>query len=113
MSDNLLSQRALDTIEEIAFDWTMTAASSGWILKPPGFDPGGKYPLLLEIHGGPFASYGASFAAELELYAAGYVVLYMNPRGSTGYGEQFADLIHHDYPDRDTSFKLIANTVSL
>jgi dipeptidyl aminopeptidase/acylaminoacyl peptidase len=61
-----------------------------------------KYPLLLEIHGGPFASYGASFAAELELYAAaGYVVLYLNPRGSTGYGEEFADLIHHDYPDKD------------
>ena len=61
-----------------------------------------KYPLLLEIHGGPFANYGARFAAELQLYAAaGYVVLYMNPRGSTSYGEEFADLIHHAYPDKD------------
>ena len=61
-----------------------------------------KYPLLLEIHGGPFANYGASFAAEMQLYAAaGYVVLYLNPRGSTGYGEEFANLIHHDYPDKD------------
>ncbi len=74
----------------------------GWIVKPPLFDPAKKYPLLLEIHGGPFASYAASFAAEIQLYAAaGYVVLYMNPRGSTGYGEEFANLIHHDYPDKD------------
>lgn len=103
LSENLLGQRSLGSLEEIAFDSTADGRKlQGWILKPPGFDPHGKYPLLLEIHGGPFASYGASFAAELELYAAaGYVVLYMNPRGSTGYGEQFADLIHHDYPDRD------------
>jgi dipeptidyl aminopeptidase/acylaminoacyl peptidase len=103
LSGTLLQQRTLGAVEEIAFD---SAADhlrmQGWIVKPPLFDPAKKYPLLLEIHGGPFASYAASFAAEIQLYAAaGYVVLYMNPRGSTGYGEQFANQIHHDYPDKD------------
>jgi dipeptidyl aminopeptidase/acylaminoacyl peptidase len=103
LSDPLLRQRTLGAVEEISF---VSAADGrriqGWIVKPPGFDAAKKYPLLLEIHGGPFASYGPYFAAELQLYAAaGYVVLYMNPRGSTGYGEEFADLIHHDYPDND------------
>ena len=57
-------------------------------MKPPGFDPSLKYPLVLEIHGGPFSNYGDRFSAEVQLYAsAGYVVLYTNPRGSTSYGE--------------------------
>jgi dipeptidyl aminopeptidase/acylaminoacyl peptidase len=103
LSENLLSQRALGSVEEIGFDSSFDGRKiQGWIIKPPNFNPAKKYPLLLEIHGGPFAGYGASFAAELELdAAAGYVVLYLNPRGSTGYGEEFADLIHHDYPDKD------------
>jgi len=68
----------------------------GWIVKPPDFDPAKKYPLILEIHGGPFANYGDRFSAEMQLYAAaGYVVLYTNPRGSTSYGEEFGNLIHH------------------
>lgn len=74
----------------------------GWILTPPGFDPKKTYPLILEIHGGPFANYGDRFAAEFQLYAsAGYVVLYVNPRGSTSYGDAFANLIHHAYPGND------------
>jgi acylaminoacyl-peptidase len=103
LSDTLLRERTLGKVEEVAFKSSADSrALQGWIIKPPGFDPARKYPLLLEIHGGPFASYGPSFAAELQLYAAaGYVVLYLNPRGSTGYGEEFADLIHHDYPDQD------------
>ena len=103
LSGNLLGQRSLGSVEEISFDSSADGRKiQGWIIKPPHFNPAVKYPLVLEIHGGPFASYGASFAAELELYAAaGYVVLYLNPRGSTGYGEEFADLIHHDYPDKD------------
>jgi dipeptidyl aminopeptidase/acylaminoacyl peptidase len=102
-SEPLLGQRTLGAVEEISFDSSVDGRRiQGWVVKPPGFDAAKKYPLLLEIHGGPFASYGASFAAEIQLYAAsGYVVLYMNPRGSTGYGEEFADLIHHDYPDND------------
>ncbi len=103
LSDPLLEQRTLGAVEEISFDSSVDhRPMQGWIVKPPQFDPAKKYPLLLEIHGGPFASYGPSFAAEIQLYAAaGYVVLYLNPRGSTGYGEEFADLIHHDYPDND------------
>ena len=103
LSDTLLHERTLGAVEEISFASSVDDRRiQGWIVKPPGFDTAKKYPLLLEIHGGPFASYGPSFAAEIQLYAAaGYVVLYLNPRGSTGYGEQFADLIHHDYPDND------------
>ncbi|HEY3656882.1 MAG TPA: S9 family peptidase [Steroidobacteraceae bacterium] len=103
LSDPLLRERSLGRVEETVFRSSADARTlQGWIIKPPNFDPAKKYPLLLEIHGGPFASYGPSFAAELQLYAAaGYVVLYLNPRGSTGYGEEFADLIHHDYPDKD------------
>ena len=73
-----------------------------WMVTPPDFDNGHKYPLILEIHGGPSASYGAAFSTDDQLYAAaGYVVLYANPRGSTSYGEDFANLIHQDYPGHD------------
>jgi dipeptidyl aminopeptidase/acylaminoacyl peptidase len=103
LSEPLLNQRTWGAVEEITFASSVDRRPiQGWIVKPPGFDAAKKYPLLLEIHGGPFAGYGPSFAAEIQLYAAaGYVVLYLNPRGSTGYGEEFADLIHHDYPDND------------
>jgi dipeptidyl aminopeptidase/acylaminoacyl peptidase len=103
LSDNLLAQRNIGALEEITFDSSADhRRMQGWIVKPPGFDPSKKYPFVLEIHGGPFAMYAPSFAAEIQLYAsAGYVVLYMNPRGSTGYGEEFANLIHHDYPNKD------------
>ena len=71
-------------------------------MTPPGFDSRKKYPLLLEIHGGPVANYGPRFAAEIQLYAAaGYVVLYANPRGSDSYGGEFGNLIHHAYPGDD------------
>jgi dipeptidyl aminopeptidase/acylaminoacyl peptidase len=102
-SDTLLAQRAIGSVEEITFDSSADHRQmQGWIVKPASFDPAKKYPFVLEIHGGPFAMYAPSFAAEIQLYAsAGYVVLYMNPRGSTGYGEEFANLIHHDYPNKD------------
>lgn len=74
----------------------------GWVMYPPGFDEDKNYPMILEIHGGPHAAYGPGFAMELQLMAAqGYVVLYTNPRGSTSYGEDFANLIHHNYPSND------------
>ena len=73
-----------------------------WLALPPGFDAGQQYPLILEIHGGPHTNYGGRFSAEVQLYAAaGYAVLYVNPRGSTSYGERFANLIHHNYPSED------------
>ena len=73
-----------------------------WMIMPPDFDPAKKYPLILEIHGGPQAAYGPSFSTDHQLYAAdGYVVLYTNPRGSTSYGQAFTDLIEKDYPGHD------------
>ena len=73
-----------------------------WLIYPPGFDQNKKYPLILEIHGGPHTAYGPGFAMELQLMAAqGYVVLYSNPRGSTSYGMEFANLIHHNFPSQD------------
>jgi dipeptidyl aminopeptidase/acylaminoacyl peptidase len=73
-----------------------------WMITPPSFDPARKYPLILEIHGGPYASYGPVFASELQLYAAaGFVVVYANPRGSTSYGFDFADQINYNYPSHD------------
>jgi dipeptidyl aminopeptidase/acylaminoacyl peptidase len=73
-----------------------------WELLPPNFDPAKKYPLILEIHGGPYASYGPTFSADYQLYAAaGYIVVYGNPRGSTSYGEAFANTIYNNYPSHD------------
>ncbi len=73
-----------------------------WMVTPPGFDPKKKYPLILEIHGGPYLSYGPLLSLEHQLFAAaGYVVVYANPRGSATYGEEFANLIHDDYPSHD------------
>ena len=70
-----------------------------WILLPPAWKPGMRVPTILEIHGGPYAAYGPHFATDYQLYAAaGYAVLYTNPRGSTGYGQAFADGIEKTYP---------------
>jgi dipeptidyl aminopeptidase/acylaminoacyl peptidase len=73
-----------------------------WIVTPPDFDPTKKYPLILEIHGGPHTAYGPGYSTEVQLMAAaGYVVLYGNPRGSTSQGEEFANLIDKNYPSQD------------
>ncbi|MEM7584248.1 MAG: S9 family peptidase [Acidobacteriota bacterium] len=103
LNSDLLDHRDLGVVEEIWYESSYDQRRiQGWIIKPPGFDAETKYPLLLEIHGGPITDYGDRFAAELQLYAAaGYVVLYANPRGSTGYGETFGNLLHHDYPGHD------------
>ncbi len=103
LNEDLLGNKLLATVEEIWFDSSFDGRKiQGWIAKPPGFDASKTYPLILEIHGGPFANYGDRFAAEIQLYAAaGYVVLYINPRGSTSYGQEFGNLIHHNYPGQD------------
>ncbi len=100
---DLFSFKKPGVVEEIWFNSSHDGRKvQGWICKPPGFDPTKKYPLLLEIHGGPFSAYGPMFSAEVQLYAAaGFVVLYTNPRGSTSYGEEFGNLIHHAYPGND------------
>lgn len=103
LNDDLLAHKELGQVEEIWFESSHDGREiQGWVVRPPGFEAERKYPLILEIHGGPFANYGARFAAEIQLYAAaGYVVLYTNPRGSTSYGEEFGNLIHHNYPGED------------
>ncbi|HKS73767.1 MAG TPA: prolyl oligopeptidase family serine peptidase, partial [Terriglobales bacterium] len=74
----------------------------GWVQKPPDFDPKKKYPLILNIHGGPHTAYGYVFFHEMQWMAAkGYVVLYPNPRGSTSYGEAFGNIIQYHYPGDD------------
>jgi dipeptidyl aminopeptidase/acylaminoacyl peptidase len=74
----------------------------GWILKPPDFDPSKKYPLILEIHGGPHSAYGNVYTHEFQWMAAkGYVVLFTNPRGSTSYGQEFGNIIQYRYPGDD------------
>ncbi len=100
---DLLAQRRLGQVEEIWYTSSKDGRKiEGWIVKPPDFDPARKYPMILEIHGGPFSFYGPRFDLEKQIYAgAGYVVLYTNPRGSTSYGEEFGNLIHHAYPGDD------------
>ncbi|MEM6286912.1 MAG: S9 family peptidase [Bacteroidota bacterium] len=102
LNDDLLPHRRLGEVEELTWQSEDGLDIQGWLVRPPDFEAGRQYPLLMEIHGGPIAAYGPLFAAEMQLYAAaGYVVLYPNPRGSTGYGEAFADLLYHDYPGGD------------
>jgi acylaminoacyl-peptidase len=103
LNDGLLGDRALGDVAAMSYASSHDGRRiQGWLVKPPGFDAKKKYPLILEIHGGPFANYGERFAVDMQLYAAaGYVVFYANPRGSTGYGEEFGNLIHHAYPGHD------------
>jgi dipeptidyl aminopeptidase/acylaminoacyl peptidase len=100
---DLLLSRTISKVEEIWYQSSVDKRKlQGWIMYPPNFDASKQYPLILEIHGGPHTAYGPQFAMELQLMAAqGYVVLYTNPRGSTSYGEDFANLIHHNYPSTD------------
>ena len=103
INSDALAGIALSPAETIS--WASPADGrdiQGWVLYPPGFDPARTWPMILEIHGGPFTAYGPAFSAELQLMAAaGYVVVYTNPRGSTSYGYEFANLIHHAYPGED------------
>ncbi len=103
LNDDLLGAKTLGAVQPLRWKSSHDGREiEGWLVTPPGFDPTKKYPLLLEIHGGPFAAYGPNWTAEIQLYAAaGYVVLYANPRGSTSYGEEFGNLIHHAYPGYD------------
>ncbi|MEM0985841.1 MAG: S9 family peptidase [Pseudomonadota bacterium] len=103
LNEDALGHVALAEIE--AFTATSPVGDlpiEAWIALPPGFEADGTYPMIIEIHGGPFAMYGPSFAAEIQRFAAeGYVTVYANPRGSTGYGEGFAQEINLAYPGHD------------
>ena len=73
-----------------------------WLLTPSGFTEGERYPLVLEIHGGPQAQYGNAFFHEMQVWAsAGYLVLFTNPHGSIGYGEQFTEELRRHYGEKD------------
>ncbi|HET7584964.1 MAG TPA: S9 family peptidase [Gemmatimonadaceae bacterium] len=99
---DVLAGKTIGETEEIWYTSTDGLKVQGWIVKPPGFDPHKKYPLLLQIHGGPQAMYDVGFNFARQDFAAhDYIVLYTNPRGSTGYGEKFTNEIKNAYPGKD------------
>ncbi len=98
----LFSQLNLTEPEEVSYQSFDGKKIQAWLQKPPGFDAKKKYPLILNIHGGPHAAYGFVFDHEFQWMAAkGYVVLYPNPRGSTSYGQEFGNVIQYNYPGDD------------
>jgi len=101
-NEELFGQLNLTEPEEIHYKSFDGKSIQAWLQKPPGFDPAKKYPLILNIHGGPHAAYGFIFEHEFQWMAAkGYVVLYPNPRGSTSYGQEFGNVIQFHYPGDD------------
>ncbi len=99
---NLLAEVTLGEVEEISYKSTGDLDIQGWVITLPDFDPTQKYPLVLAIHGGPHGMYNVGFNFGWQNHAAnGYVVLYTNPRGSSGYGTDFGNAINRAYPDKD------------
>ncbi len=103
LNEEFFSVKKVGNVEEF---WVNSSVDNfktqGWIITPPDFDAGKKYPLILEIHGGPHTNYGSRFSPELQFMASrGYVILYVNPRGSTSYNEEFTAYINHNYPSED------------
>jgi dipeptidyl aminopeptidase/acylaminoacyl peptidase len=102
VNDALFSKLNLTEPEEIWYNSFDGKRIQAWLQKPPGFDAHKKYPLILNIHGGPHVAYGYIFVHEFQWMAAkGYVVLYPNPRGSTSYGQEFGNVIQYRYPGND------------
>ncbi len=99
---DVLDRIRLGSTETVWYASTGGARVQGWIIKPPGFDRTKKYPLIMEIHGGPHGMYNGAFSYQLQNFAAdGYVVVITNPRGSTGYGSPFGNAIERAYPSVD------------
>lgn len=103
LNEDLLGNRQIGLVREMRWQSSHDELEiQGWLVLPPGEDGSRALPMILEIHGGPAATYGPVFSTEVQLYAAaGYAVLYCNPRGSTSYGEAFADAIYQAYPGHD------------
>lgn len=103
LNADALGHKTLAEVQDVSVKSSVDQRDIGaWVALPPGFDSSKKYPLILEIHGGPHAAYGPHFAMEIQLMAAqGYVVVWANPRGSSSYGEDFGNTIHHNYPSED------------
>ena len=102
VNSDVLAGVTLGEVEEFWYKSTDDLDIQGWIVTPPGFDPEHKYPMMLSIHGGPHSMYTTGFNFGWQEHAAnGYVVVYTNPRGSTGYGSAFANEIKNAYPGKD------------
>ncbi|HUG40348.1 MAG TPA: S9 family peptidase [Longimicrobiales bacterium] len=102
VNDDVLRGVRLGEVEELWWTSTDGLRIQGWVVRPPDFDPSREYPLMLAIHGGPHAMYGVGFNFGWQEHAAnGYVVLYTNPRGSSGYGSAFGNAIKNAYPGKD------------
>ena len=103
LNESFLASKALGRVERLEVPSSHDGLKiESWLTLPANYVEGQKYPLILEIHGGPFAAYGPHFATDNQLFAAsGYAVLSVNPRGSTSYGDSFANQIHHNYPSND------------
>ncbi|HEX4561581.1 MAG TPA: S9 family peptidase [Gemmatimonadales bacterium] len=102
VNDDVLAGKHLAQEQELWYRSSGNARVEAWIVTPPGFDPHKKYPLILEIHGGPYSEYTVGWSYMFQNFAAdGYLVLYVNPRGSTAYGTAFSDGIDHNYPGPD------------
>ncbi len=102
VNDDVLHGVRLGEVEEMWYSSVDDYQIQGWIIKPPDFDPSKEYPLILSIHGGPHGMYGVGFNFGWQNHAAnGYVVLYTNPRGSSGYGSAFGNAIKRAYPGKD------------
>ena len=102
VNDDVLAGVKLGEVEEIRYKSVEDFDIQGWIIKPPDFDASKKYPLILAIHGGPHGMYNVGFNFGWQNHAAnGYVVLYTNPRGSSGYGSAFGNSIKNAYPGKD------------
>jgi len=102
LNAELFSELKLTPPEEIWYPSFDGRKIHALVQKPAGFDPSKKYPLILNIHGGPHAAYGHTFFHEMQWMAAkGYVVLYPNPRGSSSFGQEFGNVIQYRYPGDD------------
>ena len=102
LNADLLGSKRLGEVRKIPVTSFDSRTIDAWLTLPPSYSQGTRVPLILEIHGGPVAAYGPYFSTDNQLYAAaGYAVLSVNPRGSSSYGAEFANLIHHAYPGRD------------
>jgi dipeptidyl aminopeptidase/acylaminoacyl peptidase len=102
VNDDVFAGVTFGEVEEIKYESVDGFEIEGWIVKPPDFDPSRKYPMMLSIHGGPHGMYNVGFNFAWQEHAAnGYVVLYTNPRGSSGYGSAFGNSIKNAYPGKD------------
>ncbi|MBI3679660.1 MAG: S9 family peptidase [Acidobacteria bacterium] len=102
VNDDVLAGVKLGDVEELRFTAPDGLQLQGWLIKPAQFEPGKKYPMVLHIHGGPWSMYNVAFSWPFQNFAAnGYAVLYLNPRGSTGYGQDFVLGIQKSYPGKD------------